>query len=38
MHAMNIAGLEKTHHMNVSSAFVGTIREVFKPEFLRQPI
>jgi hypothetical protein len=29
--------LEKTHHMNVSSVFVKAIKEVLKPEFLKQP-
>jgi hypothetical protein len=37
MHAMNIARLKKAHHMNVSSPFVRVNREVFKPEFLKQP-
>ncbi len=37
MHAMNIAGLKKAHHMNVSSVFLRAIREVFKLEFLKQP-
>jgi hypothetical protein len=32
----NIARLEKIPHVNVSSAFMKAIREVFKPEFLKQ--
>jgi hypothetical protein len=36
MQAMNIARLEKAHHMSVSSAFVKAIKEVFKPKFLKQ--